>query len=117
MHDVEACARVVHEALRAFARSRDAAALPSWERSEEWMRQATIEGVRHRILNPDAPPSAMHDEWLKSRRAAGWRYGEILNPIEKTHPLLMDYYELPETERRKDELVIAIVRALTKPLD
>lgn len=117
MADTEACARVVHEALRAYARTENVVSLPPWEQCDEWMRQATIEGVRYRMLNPGAPPSALHDKWLSERRSTGWRYGEILDPVKKTHPLLLEYSKLPEVERRKDELVFSIVWAMTKALD
>jgi hypothetical protein len=33
--------------------------------------------------------------------------------VKKTHPMLVPYSQLPETERRKDALVAAVIRSLS----
>ncbi len=37
-----------------------------------------------------------HEDWVRSRTAEGWRYGPQLNMIEKTHPLLRTWDQLPD---------------------
>lgn len=44
----------------------------------------------------------VHDVWAGSRIAEGWRYGEQRDDQLKTHPCLVPYEELPETEREYD---------------
>lgn len=44
----------------------------------------------------------VHDVWAKSRIDEGWRYGEQRNDNEKLHPCLVDYDNLPETEKEYD---------------
>lgn len=44
----------------------------------------------------------VHDVWAESRIAEGWRYGEQRDDQLKTHPCLVPYEELPETEREYD---------------
>jgi hypothetical protein len=114
--DVEAIARVVHEAIRAYQMALGEAAAAPWDGAEGWQRSSTIEGVKFRIANPDAPFSAQHDQWMAEKRAAGWSYGPVKDGKKKTHPSLVPYTELPETERRKDALFQAVIDALTRPL-
>lgn len=43
-----------------------------------------------------------HEIWMKSKIDAGWIYGKAKDPIKKTHPLLVDWDDLPEEEKQKD---------------
>ena len=43
-----------------------------------------------------------HDEWMKDRTEAGWRYGMTISNKNKTHPLLRPWHELPEQFRKVD---------------
>ncbi len=114
--DTSHIARVVHEAMRAFAKAEGGAGLPPWSRAPKWMKTSTEEGVRFRLANPDAPPSAQHDSWAEEKLAAGWRRGKVKDPTRKTHPLLVPYDKLPLWEKRKDALFAAVVRSLSEPL-
>ena len=55
-----------------------------------------------------------HEIWMKSKTDAGWVYGEIKDPVKKTHPLLIDWDDLPEEEKQKDidiaENIIPLMR-------
>ena len=43
-----------------------------------------------------------HDRWMRSKVLAGWRHGERKDPERKTHPCLVAYAQLPESEKDKD---------------
>lgn len=43
-----------------------------------------------------------HDVWALQRIQEGWIYGERRNDTEKTHPGLVEYAELPESEKEYD---------------
>ncbi len=43
-----------------------------------------------------------HDLWAIGRIAEGWREGRERNDAEKTHPDLVPYGELPESEKDYD---------------
>lgn len=105
-------ARVMHEAIRAYAQAIGEDELPAWAEAPQWMREASREAVEDRLAHPDVPPSAQHEAWMARKRAAGWRYGEAKDARAMTHPSLRPYDELPEAERRKDALVQAIVDAV-----
>lgn len=102
----EAC----HEANRSYCEGLgDDSQLP-WEDAPEWQKESAINGVLHVIANPDALPSDSHESWLAEKLADGWVYGEEKDAELKTHPCILPYDELPEEQRKKDELFIATVR-------
>jgi len=43
-----------------------------------------------------------HDVWSAGRIKEGWIYGEIRNDANKTHPCLIPYEDLPESEKEYD---------------
>jgi len=43
-----------------------------------------------------------HDVWAKGRMDEGWTYGEMRDDINKKHPCLVPYQELPESEKEYD---------------
>lgn len=44
----------------------------------------------------------VHDVWAESRIKEGWRYGVERDDVRKTHPCLVPYGELPESEKEYD---------------
>ena len=111
---VERIARVAHDAMRAWKRAIGQDPGPEWEDAEDWMRVSSRAAVAHRLANPSAPASAEHERWMAEKRAAGWRYGPERNDAEKVHPMLVDYARLPEEERKKDTLILAVIDALSR---
>jgi len=43
-----------------------------------------------------------HDCWAARKMAAGWRYGERLDPLNRRHPRLVAYCDLPACEQDSD---------------
>lgn len=44
----------------------------------------------------------VHDVWAENRINDGWRYGPERNDERKEHPCLVEYDELPDSEREYD---------------
>ena len=59
-------------------------------------------------LNPrlhelvDRLAASNHDHWALQRIAEGWRFGSNRDDVAKTHPDLITYDELPESEKDYD---------------
>ena len=55
-------------------------------------------------LNPLVEQMAknVHEVWAAGRMADGWKYGATRNDEQKTHPCLVPYEELPESEKEYD---------------
>ena len=105
-------AAVCHEANRAWCEANDDLTQKSWEIAPYWQIDSAIEGVKHALAFPDATPAESHMNWMDAKFDDGWIYGEVKDPVEKTHPCMLNYDDLPEFQRKKDALFLAIVRAL-----
>jgi len=103
---------ICHEANRAWCVTHGDFSQPSWGSAPQWQVDSAINGVEHAFKYPDATPEDMHNNWMAQKIADGWVYGEVKDPVAKTHPCMVPYAELPEFQRKKDALFLAIVRAL-----
>lgn len=108
--------RVIHEANRAVALSANED-MPNWDDAEDWQKESTLNGIREVIRNPDITPVEIHEAWKKSKIDDGWTYGKVKDAKKKTHPCIVDYDELPEIQRLKDDLFLAIVKAFLKMVE
>lgn len=108
----EEIAGVCHEANRAYCHAIGDDSQPPWSEAPAWQRESAINGVRHALGNRDAKPSDSHESWLAEKKAAGWQYGPVKDPVAKLHPCCVPYDALPPEQKRKDALFLAVVRAL-----
>jgi hypothetical protein len=109
--DVFALAGIAHDANRLHCLSTgDGSQLP-WESSPPWQRDSMVAGVLKIIENPEITPEQLHEAWCEHKLAEGWNYGPVKDAEAKTHPCLMPYDELPDTQRRKDRIIRAITMA------
>lgn len=109
---IEAIARVCHEANRAWCVANGDRSQPIWELAPEWQKSSAINGVAFHLDCPDADASASHNAWFKEKQDAGWVYGEVKDPVAKTHPCMVPFEQLPREQQLKDHLFKAIVTAL-----
>ena len=84
--------------------------MPNWQDCPDWMKESTITSVKFVLDNPDAKEGAQHDQWVRQKIEAGWVFGEEKDEARKTHPSLISFRSLSEKEKRKDRLVIAVVK-------
>jgi hypothetical protein len=78
---------------------------------------ATLGGLTERLAENT------HDVWAQQRLAEGWTYGPKRDDDAKTHPCLVPYAELPESEREYDrktametlKVVLVLGYAITPP--
>ena len=105
-------AMVCHEANRAFCTSYGDFSQPSWHEATAEIRESAYNGVVFALDNPNATPEMQHESWCADKIADGWKYGEVKDPVAKTHPCLVGYTCLPEYQKKKDSLFQAIVNAL-----
>ena len=46
-----------------------------------------------------------HDVWAKQRISEGWTYGPKRDDLQKKHPDLVAYADLPESEKEYDRML------------
>lgn len=80
-----------------------------FEERDEGFKSQHIQCIK-RICSGDhvMTPREAHDNWMKEYEAMGWKYGPKRDPVAKTHPDMVPYDELPEPERLKDEIFLAV---------
>lgn len=106
---IEEIAELAHEANRIYWRLLGDNSLTAWSDTPDWQKQCAISGVRFLLDNPNSPASRVHDEWLKTKEADGWKYGPVKDPKKKEHPCYVPYEELPTEKKVKDTLFASIV--------
>lgn len=111
---VETIARVCHEANRAYCIAHGDYSQEQWVAAADWQRESAIEGVEFALRG--ATPEEQHDAWCEAKRRDGWQYGGQKNPAAKLHPCLVSYSKLPEFQKSKDHLFVAIVASLAPRL-
>ena len=104
-------AKICHEANRAYCESIGDYSQVCWAEAPEWQKNSACAGVRFHLEDPEASPSGSHDNWMRGKALDGWKYGAVKNESTKEHPCMVPYSQLPEEQRRKDHLFVAIVRA------
>ncbi len=112
---VDAIAKVCHEANRAYCASIGDNSQPAWEEAPDWQKQSAVKGVEFHLAalsSGNKPsPSASHDSWLAEKRDAGWKYGPVKDASKKEHPCFVPYDELPIEQRLKDYIFSGIVES------
>jgi hypothetical protein len=105
-------AMVAHEINAAFCLAQgDTSQLP-WDEAPQWQRDSAITGVKFHLKNPDASASSSHDSWMKEKVSDGWVYGELKDPVLKTHHCIVPFEDLPVMQQAKDFLFRQTVHSL-----
>jgi hypothetical protein len=111
---IEACAHIAHEANRAYCIATGDTSQPSWDDAPDWQKSSAIHVVSSALGG--ATPEQAHESWLSEKRATGWKYGPVKSPEKKEHPCFVPYAELPPSQRAKDDLFVAVVKAMDAAL-
>lgn len=111
-YDYYEIARVCHEVNRAYCASIGDTSQPSWEDAPEWQKQSAVKGVEYHATHLNSKPEDSHNSWLKEKAETGWSWGPVKDPDAKEHPCFVRYDQLPQEQKVKDYLFIAVVRAM-----
>lgn len=114
---IEKIAEACYEANRQYCISIGDNSFSPWADAPEWQKNTNINGVEFRLRNPNATPEDMHNSWLKQKKADGWKYGAVKDADKKEHPCFVPYEQLPESQKFKDALFIAIFKACKAMLE
>lgn len=67
---------------------------------EQW--ESLLRGVEFALNHPGITPEQSHESWMVGRLEQGWKHGERIDTLAKTHPNMLPFGQLPEMERKKD---------------
>ena len=57
---------------------------------------------------------ARHEVWVQMHLDAGWLYGDVFDPVRKTHPNLMPWYQLPPSAWSKARIFDIVARTASQ---
>ncbi|HEY5022464.1 MAG TPA: RyR domain-containing protein [Gemmatimonadaceae bacterium] len=112
---IEACARAAHEANRAYCIAIGDTSQVGWAEAPEWQRTSAFNGAQG-VIDGNGPRES-HESWLREKEATGWKYGAAKDPEKKEHPCFVPYDELPDAQKMKDGVFVAVVKAMATALD
>lgn len=108
--EVEAIAKIAHEINKSYCEAIGDTSQKSWDTAPDIIKNSAKSGVLHHLMNPDTTPAESHAVWMHYKQQEGWVYGEEKDVEKKTHPCLVPYEQLPESQRVKDFLFSTIVK-------
>lgn len=112
MTNVESIAKVCHQANKAWCEANSDFSQKDWGEAENWQKESALKGVQFKLGNPEAGDDAQHNSWMAEKVDGGWVYGEVKDAVNKTHPCIVPFAQLPKYQQSKDALFCAIVDAL-----
>jgi hypothetical protein len=111
---IAAIAQICHERNRQYCLSLGDESQPSWPDAPQWQKDSAINGVTFHLealqRGEELNPAASHENWLKEKESAGWKYGPVKDPEKKEHPCCVPYDQLPTEQKFKDEIFIRTVK-------
>lgn len=100
-----------YEAARLQAAAVDAPVVPEpWDERDQVFRDQMVEVVdRYCQMDKLPTPEEAHNSWWDKYIEMGWAYGEVRDPVAKTHPDMVPFDELGYEEQIKDAVFLAFV--------
>jgi hypothetical protein len=106
----EQIAVVIHEANRAIQKVMGQPIDPPWEEAD-WRQKSTLESIEA-MERGEVDFEEQHERWLTERTDEGWAYGPVKDADKKTSPLLLSWDNLPEQEKAKNYVRLAIYQVM-----
>ncbi len=108
----EQIARVCHEANRAYSMSTGDHTQVPWDSASRGQKHSVLEGIKVALDDSNMTPEQSHELWMEEKERTGWKHGPKKRPEVKEHPCMLPYEQLSGDQRKKDDLFLAVVRAL-----
>lgn len=107
---IEHLARIIHETHRAYCYTLgDKTPLP-WDSTPEDIQNTIRRMIAIVVEDPSMDAEKFHRSWMEDKLKAGWTHGFTRDAVRKTHPRLLPFDQLEESERKKDEAFVTLVR-------
>ena len=108
---IENIALMCHELNRSYCQMIGKDIQPPWHLASQETRNSCTDGVRFVMLN-DPTPEESHQYWMQHKKDNGWKYGPVKDEKSKTHHCMVEYKDLPQEQKIKDIMFIAMVKTM-----
>lgn len=113
--DLKEVARVVHEINRHYNKLLMDREDPHWGELDDADKARRVSLLSETV--PDIKKISakkMHDMWMAQQEKEGWIYGDNYDAKKKTHPCIVSWTDLPDLEKAKDAMYLAVIKAMTE---
>lgn len=105
---VEDIAQFAHECNRTYCQTLGDETQNDWDNAPEWQKDSALLGVRFH-LEGEHGAKASHELWAQQKRNDGWKYGKFKDAVNKEHPCLLPFEQLPAEQQVKDHIFRTVV--------
>jgi hypothetical protein len=109
---IESIACIIHEMNRRWHQLLGDDSVIPWDDMPNDEAETILVAVRAALEDIPKTPEDQHIAWMLYKEVQGWKYGPQKDPVQRTHPCMVPYNELPPTQQIKDKFFVAIVEAL-----
>jgi hypothetical protein len=101
-------AKILHAATSVLPRD-DGSLVVAWDHLSLESQELAVKAIEHIFENDLQTPEEFHNLWMEGKIDTGWTYGKF-SLENKTHPAILPYNELSDTEKLKDIIWIALTK-------
>lgn len=101
-------ASALHGATQVFPRP-DGSCPVTWAQLTDADKERSVRALEELLDSDPRTPEGYHQLWWDLKIEAGWSHGEIYCDKNLTHPCLVPFDQLTETEQIKDKIWGALV--------
>jgi hypothetical protein len=112
--EITACAMAAHEVNRVWQRTLGEVVDPPWDDLTRGAMANARDAV-YRVAD-GADAAANHEAWCQRMASLEWRRGEHKSILNRTHPALVPWAELPSEIQAKDHLFVATIKSMLDAL-
>ncbi len=111
MLTVEKLAEVLHGATSAIERPDGSKPVP-WDKLAGSDKDLAVLAIAELLRAHPLPATAeeYHDLWRELKEEEGWEYGETYSEEAMTHPSLVPYDKLSDSDKVKDKIWVALIQ-------
>lgn len=109
---LKSIAEFAHEINRAYCEAIGDQSQPKWADLPAHLQAGIMMGVEANIDSIMSPEQS-HSVWMEEKRRTGWRYAPVKNVEAREHPCMVPWDLLPQDQRVKDYLFVAVMRLFT----
>ncbi len=90
----------------------DGSTVESWEELSEENKRLSTKAVREIYNRPQMTAEQLHNLWMKLKLEDNWECGPEYDSVNKKHPCIVPFVDLPLSERCKDLIWEHLPKAL-----
>ena len=110
---IKQIAKTAHAIHRAYCLEMGIPTQPKWEDVNDDHKKVVYNSIKHIISEDIKTVEESHNQFVASKHAQGWIFGEAYSIENKTNPRMTDFSRLTKEQRIKEMLFFECVMSFT----